>query len=143
MGLVASAVNTHPRKSGDLAMPQARMLGIRRHRPFTPSSVRPAKVAEKKTCDDTARALYYQDQPSQDMLVEMAQGCASQEIASAAADYDMWDLVRYKGAKTMQARGQFWLLASEESRSKIAAELLKDPPSTPAMVQAKQMNWIQ
>ena len=143
------------RIAGDLAMPQAHMLGTRRNRPFTPSSsARPAKVARERACDDTARALQYQDQPSQDMLLEIAHSgrgqeaapnqdaASSQEAAPTAADYDLWDLARYKRAKTMYARGQFWLLASEESKRRITADLLKDPPSTAAVVQAKQMKRI-
>ena len=123
------------RVAGDLAMPQARLVGTRRGRTSTPGSGdKQTSKKAREEADITARILQF-EQPSQDL--------ASSSQSSAQNDgYDSWDLTRYKRAKTIQARGQFWLLASESARQGMAKALLNEPVGTPARAQAHEMLWI-
>ena len=64
------------------------------------------------------------------------------EVSEASPEYELWDLARYKRAKTVRARGHFWEKASVEVKRRMIDALLAEPAMSPATVQARQKGWI-
>ena len=137
------------RLTGDLEMMKARTIGDRRSRPFTPgSSDRSAKIAREASNAEGGQALQFADGSTQQILEGMSgdstgsgEGDGS-EVSEASPEYELWDLARYKRAKTVRARGHFWEKASVEVKRRMIDALLAEPAMSPATVQARQKGWI-
>ena len=56
--------------------------------------------------------------------------------------FESWDIVRYKRAKTEKARGKFWDKASLEAKQRMTQSLLAEPDMSPVTVQARKKGWI-
>ena len=142
------------RMVGDLEMLKARIVGSRRSRPFTPGSTdRPKKVARDSGNPASGHALDFSES-TQEILEKIQEGAVhgsesqdmrdleTQSDQESSQKYEDWSILRYKRAKTENARGLFWATASEEAKERMIQALLAEPPGSSCTVQARQKLWI-
>ena len=125
------------RLSQDVAMLQARLVGQRRSREFTPSSAEPER--NKFLCVENSpppQPLVFLTDISETPL------SGSAPIALPSAEYEDWDLDRYVQARQFPARQRFWQQASESTKQRMVLALYGQPSGTPATVQARENGWI-
>ena len=66
----------------------------------------------------------------------------SSDVQEVPSQYEVWDIARYKRAKTERARGHFWEKASEDAKGRMIQSLLTEPDMSPVTVQARKKGWI-
>ena len=123
--------------SQDVQMLQARIVGSRRSREFTPGSA--VQNRTKFLCVEHTppEILNFSDETAS-LLNAAADGSHS----SSSVEYEDWDVDRDIQARHVSARQRFWQFASEEAKQRMVRELYAQPAGTPATIQARENGWI-
>ena len=97
---------------------------------------------------ENGHALQFAGTPTQQILEGMSGDSTGSgdtdgsDVGEGSSQYELWDVARYKRAKTLRARGHFWENASAEAKQRMIDALLAEPTMAPATVQARQKGWI-
>ena len=136
----ASLLAAFAQLSQDVQMLQARMVGSRRSREFTPGSA--VQNRTKFLCVEHTppQRLNFSDETAETAVV--SNDTADGSHSSSNVDYENWDADRYVQARHFSARQRFWQTASETAKQRMVRELYAQPAGTPATIQARENGWI-